>query len=50
METIETIENLKIKTCFIKETLLILAEVKFHEHIMSETQLLEQILWHNSLV
>ena len=46
----DTIENLKIKNCFIKETLLIWAEVNFDEHIMSEKQFLEQILWHNSLV
>ena len=46
----DTIENLKIKNCFIKETLLIWAEVNFDEHIMSERQFLEQILWHNSLV
>ena len=36
--------------CFIKEILLIWAEVNFDEHIMSEKQFLEQILWHNSLV
>ena len=46
----DTIENLKIKNCSIKETLLIWAEVNFDEHIMSEKQFLEQILWHNSLV
>lgn len=31
----DTIESLKIKNCFIKETLLIWAEVHFDEHIMS---------------
>ena len=46
----DTIENLKIKNCFIKETLLIWAEVNFEDHIMSEKQFLEQILWYNSLV
>ena len=46
----DTIENLGIKNCFIKETLLIWAEVNFDEHIMSEKQFVEQILWHNSLV
>ena len=46
----DTIENLRIKNCFIKETLLIWAEVNFDEHIMSEKQFVEQILWHNSLV
>ena len=46
----DTIENLKIKNCFIKETLLIWAEVNFDDHIMSEKQFLEQILWDNSLV
>ena len=46
----DTIENLKIKNCFMKETLLIWAEVNFDEHIMSEKQFLEQSLWHNSLV
>ena len=46
----DTIENLTIKNCFIKETLLIWAEVNFNEHIMFEKQFVEQILWHNSLV
>ena len=46
----DTIENLRIKNCFIKETLLIWAEVNFDEHIMSKKQFVEQILWHNSLV
>ena len=46
----DTIENLKIKNCFIKDTLLIWAEVNFDEHIMSEKQFLEQSLWNNSLV
>ena len=46
----DTIENLMIKNCFIKETLLIWAEVNFDEHIMSEKQFLEQRLWHNSRV
>lgn len=46
----DTIENLKIKNCFIKETLLSWAEVNFDEHMMSEKQFLEQILWNNSLV
>ena len=46
----DTIENLKIKNCFIKVTLLIWAEVNFEDHIMSEKQFHEQILWHNSLV
>ena len=41
----DTIENLKIKNCFIKETLLIWAEVNFDEHIMSKKQFLEQSLW-----
>ena len=38
----DTIENLRIKNCFIKETLLIWAEVNFDEHIMSEKQFVEQ--------
>ena len=42
----DTIENLKINNCFIKETLLIWAD----GHIMSEKQFLKQILWYNSLV
>ena len=46
----DTIENLKIKNGFIKETLLIWAEVNFDEHIMAEKPFFEQILWHNSLV
>ena len=46
----DTIENLKIKNYFIKEALLIRAEVNFDHHIMSEKQFLEQILWHDSLV
>ena len=46
----DTIENLKIKNCFIKETPLIRAEVNFEDHIMSEKQSLEQILWYNSLI
>ena len=46
----DTIENLKIKNCFIKETLLIWAEVNFDEHIMSEKSFLEQSLWNNSLI
>ena len=46
----DIIENLKIKNCFMKETLSIWAEVNFDDHIMSEKQFLEQILWHNSLV
>ena len=46
----DIIENLKIKNCFIKETLSIWAEVNFDDHIMSDKQFLEQILWHNSLV
>ena len=40
----DTIENLKIKNCFIW------AEVNFEDHIMSEKQFLEQMLWYNSLV
>ena len=46
----DTIESLNIKNCFMKETLLIWTEVRFDEHIISEKQFLEQILWHNSLV
>ena len=46
----DTLENLKTKICSIKETLLIWAEVNFDEHIMSEKKILEQIVWHNSLV
>ena len=46
----DTIENLKVKNCFIKDTLLIWAEVNFDHHLKSEKQFLEQILWHNSLV
>ena len=46
----DIIENLKIKNCFMKETLSIWAEVNFDDHIMSEKKFLEQILWHNSLV
>ena len=46
----DTIENLKIKNCFIKETLLIWAEVNFDGHIMSVKQFLEQMLRHRSLV
>jgi len=46
----DIIENLKIKNCFMKETLSIWAEVNFDDHIMSEKQFLEQSLWHNSLV
>ena len=46
----DIIENLKIKNCFMKETLSIWAEVNFHDHIMSEKQFLAQTLWHNSLV
>ena len=46
----DIIENLKIKNCFMKETLSIWAEVNFDDHIMSEKQFLAQILWHNSLV
>ena len=33
----DTIENLKIKNCFIKETLLIWAEVNFEDHNVRET-------------
>ena len=46
----DTIENLRIKNCFIEETLLIWAEVNFDEYIMSEKRFVEQILWHSSLV
>ena len=46
----DIIGNLKIKNCFMKETLSIWAEVNFDDHIMSEKQFLDQILWHNSLV
>lgn len=46
----DIIENLKIKNCFMKETLSIWAEVNFDDHKMSEKQFLEQSLWHNSLV
>ena len=37
----DIIENLKIKNCFIKETLSIWAEVNFDDHIMSDKQFLE---------
>ena len=46
----DTIENLKIKNCFINEILSIWAEVNFDENIISEKQFLGQMLWHNSLI
>lgn len=46
----ETIENLKIKNCFVHETVLFRAKVDFDKHIMFENEFFEEFLWHSSVV
>ena len=46
----DTNKTLKINNQFISEVLTIWAEVNFEDEITSESQFLDQSLWHNSLV
>ena len=50
LNTKDTIQTLKINNQFISEVLTIWAEVNFEEEITSESQFLDQSLWHNSLI
>ena len=50
LNTKDTIKTLKINNQFVSEVLTIWAEVNFEDEITSESQFLDQSLWHNSLI